>query len=159
MRDAGCSDVVVAAGLLHAVMQDAEVGETELAARFGVAVSGLVAVMTDRCVGSYPQRMQNLREQVAEAGGDAALLFAADEIAELRELSAQVRREPARGGRVAGADRARDRYRRLRLEQHHASLEMLRGVAPEHRLVRQLAGELRACPLTRGPQRSTAGRS
>lgn len=159
LRDAGCSDVVVAAGLLHAVMQDAEVGETELSARFGVAVSGLVAVMTDRCVGSYPQRMQNLREQVAEAGGDAALLFAADEIAELRELSAQVRREPARGGRVAGADRARDRYRRLRLEQHHASLEMLRGVAPEHRLVRQLAGELRACPLTRGPQRSTAGRS
>lgn len=156
LRDAGGSDVVVAAGLLHAVVQDAGVREAEIAARFGDAVSELVAGMTDCCVGSYTRRRQALRDHVAEAGGDAALLFAADEIAELRELAAQVRRDrPRRRGAATGAERARDRYRRLRLEQHHASLEMLGAVAPGHRLVRQLAEELHACPLSRsGPQRS-----
>jgi (p)ppGpp synthase/HD superfamily hydrolase len=106
LRDAGCADVLVAAGLLHSVLQDTDVSAAELRSRFGVAVSELVEATTNDCVGSYPQRMHALREQVRNADHDAALLFAANEIAEVRDLADQVRRERARIGAYAARDHA-----------------------------------------------------
>jgi hypothetical protein len=35
-----------------------------------------------------------------------------------------------------------------RLREYHASLAMLLAVAPQHRLVRQLARELECCPIS-----------
>jgi hypothetical protein len=151
LRDAGCADALVAAGLLHSVLQDTEVSAAELKARFGVTVSELVQATTEDCVGSYPQRMHALREQVRNAGHDAALLFAANEIAEVRELADEVRRERARIGAYAARDHARgslERYQQMRLREYHASLAMLLAVAPHHRLVRQLASELDRCPIS-----------
>jgi hypothetical protein len=47
----------------------------------------------------------------------------------------------------------------MRLREYHASLTMLLAVAPEHRLVKQLAGELDRCPLTlRRATYASAGR-
>lgn len=151
LRDAGCSDVVVAAGLLHRVTQYTDVGSDELTERFGAAVSGLVRAVSEDSVGRYSQRKAVLREQVREAGRDAALLFAAVEIAEVRALSDEVRRErPRRGVQPVAeeARRRRERYQRMRLESHDASLTMLRSLAPGHRLVRQLAIELDGCPIS-----------
>ena len=151
LRDAGCSDVVVAAGLLHCVVQDTDVSAAELDARFGATVSQLVQAATVDCVGSYAERRHALREQIRAADHDAALLFAAMEIAEVRELAAQVRRERARVGPdlPTGVARLRlERYQQMRLEAHHASLAMLLGVAGEHRLVKQLAAEIADCPLS-----------
>lgn len=151
LRDAGCADVLVAAGLLHSVLQDTDTSAAELGARFGATVAQLVQATTDDCVGSYPKRMHALREQVRHADHDAALVFAANEIAEVRELSDEVRRERARVGAHAVRNPARgsvERYRQMRLREYHASLAMLRAVAPQHRLVRQLATELAGCPLS-----------
>jgi len=151
LRDSGCVDVVVAAGLLHSVLQDTDVSAAELDARFGATVSQLVQAATIDCVGSYAERRLALREQIRGADHDAALLFAAMEIAEVRELAAQVRRERARVGPGARDDDARlrlERYQQIRLEAHHASLAMLLGVAAEHRLVKQLAAEIADCPLS-----------
>lgn len=152
LRDAGCADVVVAAGLLHSVVQDTDVSPAELTARFGATVAALVRANTDDCVGSYPQRKHELREQIRHADRAAAMLFAANEISEVRELSDQVRRERASLRANATPDRRAgqclERYRQMRLEAYHASLTMLLGVAPRHRLVRQLADELDGCPIT-----------
>jgi hypothetical protein len=151
LRDCGCSDVVVAAGLLHGVLQDADVGAAELTARFGAGVCDLVVAMTDAGVASYPRRKEAFRKQVREAGDDAVLVFAADEIAEVRELADQVRRERARVGAAGVPDDARgrvERYRQMCLEHHRASLAMLRAVTPGHRLVRQLSDELGRVPVT-----------
>ena len=154
LRDAGCADVVIAAGLLHSVLQETDVGAAELTARFGATVTALVRANTDECVGSYPRRKHALREQVHNADHDAAMLFAANEVSEVRELSAQVRRERARAGTGATPDRAArkrlERYRQMRLKEYEASLTMLLGVAPRHRLVRQLANELNGCPINAG---------
>lgn len=162
LRDAGCADALVAAGLLHSVLQDTDVSAAELRARFGVAVSELVQTTTDDCVGSYPQRMHALREKVRAAGHDAALLFAANEVAGVRELADEVRRERARIAAHAARDRARgslERYRQMRLREYHASLAMLLAVAPQHRLVRQLGRELDDCPIAmRRPAHVSAGR-
>lgn len=151
LRDAGCSDVVVAAGLLHDVVEDIHVSPAELEARFGPDVAALVrAVSDDACVGSYRQRKQVLREQIRRAGGNAALVYAADTIVNVRELPGQVSSERERFGATRRELRARDQlehYQQMRLEHYRLSLGMLQRVARRHPLVKQLARELDDCPI------------
>lgn len=160
LRDAGCADVVITAGLLHRVMQDTDVSASALTERFGATVSELVQATTVDCVGSYPQRKHALREQIRNADHAAAMVFAASEIAGVRELAAEVRRGRTRATTEAhpsGALSPLERYQYMRLEQHQASLAMLQRVAPRHRLVRQLSIELDCCPISiRRPKRSMA---
>jgi hypothetical protein len=152
LRAAGCSDVLVAAGLLHDVVASTEVGAGELAERFGADVAGLVAaVSNDACVHSYRRRKQVLREQVHRAGVDAAVLFAADRISKLRELPDQVMRDRGRFDAAAPGSRVwghLEYFEQLRLEHYQESLRMLQRVAPRHPLVKGLAEELDNCPVT-----------
>lgn len=154
LRSAGCSDVLVAAGLLHDVVTRAHVSGHELAERFGRDVAALVTAVTDDAsVHSYRRRKQVLREQVRSAGADAATLFAADRISRLREMPAQVRRDRARFAAAAPGSRARghlEYFQQLRLEHHEQSLQMLQSVAPQHPLVICLADELAHCPVALG---------
>jgi hypothetical protein len=149
LRDAGCEECVVAAGLLHDTVEDAGVDVAELSARFGDDVAALVdAVTDDSCVESYRLRMQLLRDQVQFAGGDVALLFAADKISKVREWPKRVRRDEARLGDLPSDNRTRRylaRHYEMRLEHYRASLAMLERVAPGHPLVTQLAQELEHC--------------
>jgi len=146
LGDAGCPDVVVAAGLLHDVLETTQTSPSELAARFGADVAELVqAVTEDPSVSSYRQRKQLLREQVHRAGGHAALIFAADKISKVRELPDRVARDRKRYGPTMPAHLLHDLH--LRLEHYHASLRMLHGVAPAHPLVERLAADLRDCPV------------
>lgn len=149
LRSAGCSDAVVAAGLLHDVMAQADVSAGELTQRFGDEVAALVVAVTDDdSVYSYRQRKRVLRDQIREAGGDAGALFAADRISRLRELAAQVTRDRARFGAKSPASRVRAQLgyvEQLRLEHHEESLRMLRAVLPRHLLVAWLADELAHC--------------
>jgi len=161
LRDAGCADVIIAAGLLQRVMQDTDVSASALTARFGATVSELVQAATVNCVGSYPQRKAALREQIRNADQAAALLFAANEIAEVRELADEIRRGRSRTAAEASAGRTHsrlERYQQMRLQEYRASLSMLQGVAPRHRLVKQLAAELDCCPIAvHRPQRPSVG--
>lgn len=162
LRDAGCADVVIAAGLLHRVLQDTDVSASALTERFGATVSELVQATTVDCVGSYPQRKAVLREQIRNADHAAAMVFAANEIAEVRELADEVRRGRVRiAARVSTdhASRPLERYQHMRLQDYHASLSMLQGVAPRQPFVKQLAVELDGCPISaRRPQRPGVGR-
>lgn len=162
LRDAGCSEVLVAAGLLHDVLEDSHVSVVELTERFGADVTGLVqAVSDDTCVRSYRQRKQMLCEQVRNTGGDAALLFCAEKISKLRELPEQVTRDRGRFHATAHEHRASshvEHYQQMRLEHYQQSLAMLRRIAPRHPLVRQLADELEACPIRTRNNDAFAGR-
>jgi (p)ppGpp synthase/HD superfamily hydrolase len=154
LRDAGCSDVLVAAGLLHDVVESTDVSAAELRARFGAAVANLVQAVTDRTrVESYRLRKQVLREQVRSAGVDAALLFAADKISKVRELPDLARRDRARFVATPRATRARDHMEhdhQMRLEHYRESLRMLQLAAPGHALVQRLARELDSCAIAIG---------
>jgi (p)ppGpp synthase/HD superfamily hydrolase len=151
---AGCSDVLVAAGLLHDVMANTEVSADELTERFGLEVADLVAaVSNDTSVHSYRRRKQVLREQVRRAGLDAAVLFAADRISKLGELPQQVMRDRAWFDEEAPGSRAWGRleyFQQMRVEHFQQSLRMLQHVAPGHPLVRRLADDLDSCPITIG---------
>lgn len=146
LRGAGCAEEIVAAGLLHAVVEQGEVSVAELTARFGAQVAQLVrAVSDDECVDSYRQRKRVLRDRLRSTGGDATLLFAATTISDVREISAQLDRDRARFGADGHAGRARGRvlqHHAMRLEHYQESLAMLERIAPRHPLVRQLAREL-----------------
>ena len=87
LREAGCSEELVAAGLLHDVVENTNVSLGELEDNFGAGVAELVrAVSDDADIAGYRERKRALRAQVRQAGSDAALLFAADKIAKVREL-------------------------------------------------------------------------
>lgn len=154
LRDAGCSEAVVAAGLLHDVAESTEVTVAELSARFGDDVAALVdAVTDDACVESYRLRKQLMRDHVRFLGGDVALLFAADKISKVREWAKDAARQHRRIAALPADSRARrylERHREMRLEHYRASFGMLERVAPGHRLVTQLGDELEHCASTVG---------
>ena len=132
LRHAGCSDEVVAGGVLHDVLETTDTDASELAERFGKHVARLVeAVSEDASIDDREERKAALRAQVARARKDAAIVFAADKVSRVREL-------PSRLDRGLSPDDAR-----RKLDHYRASLVMLQGrLGRSHPLVQQLAAEL-----------------
>jgi (p)ppGpp synthase/HD superfamily hydrolase len=144
LRDVGCREVVIAAGLLHDVLENTAATARELTARFGTEVTTLVqAVSDDASVEDYRERKQLLRDQVEDADGDALLIFAADKISKVRELSHTLKGRRARLA-VTTPDGLQHDVR-LRLEHYQESLRMLQRRAAWHPLVACLAHELDTC--------------
>ncbi len=137
----GAPDHLVAAGVLHDVLEKAEVSASELRRRFGTRIAGLVvAVSDDDQIDSYSERKAALRRQVAGAGVEVLTLFAADKLSKLREL----RRELAydRGRHHAPSRRRELPARRLR--HYERSLALLEDRLSDSPLVRELHDELDA---------------
>jgi (p)ppGpp synthase/HD superfamily hydrolase len=133
LHEAGYSDEVVAAGVLHDVIENtpAELGDLEQ--RFGAEVARLVAAVSDDpSIKDDATRKTALREQVARAGDCAVAVFAADKVSKAREL-----RIRAGYGRFERKDDTR-------IEHYQASLEMLDELMPGHQLVDRLRAELDA---------------
>lgn len=87
-------DEVIAAALLHDVVENSEIGVDEIRARFGDVVADLVAALTeDETIPSYEERKEEHRRRVAEADPAALAIFAADKltnVAMLREAYALI---------------------------------------------------------------------
>lgn len=87
-------DEVIAAALLHDVVENSEIGIEEIRARFGDVVADLVAALTeDETILSYEERKEEHRHRVAEADPAALAIFAADKltnVAMLREAYALI---------------------------------------------------------------------
>jgi (p)ppGpp synthase/HD superfamily hydrolase len=133
LERAGAPDHVVAAGVLHDVLEDTDVERAEIEARFGPEVAELVALVSDDpAIEPEERRKDDVRERVRHRGGYAAVLYAADKISKVRELRMLLAREPAR------------RDVSVKLRRHRRSLEMLEQVTPGNRLVQLLRSELEA---------------
>jgi (p)ppGpp synthase/HD superfamily hydrolase len=80
-------DEILAAGLLHDVVEHAEVEPSTVRERFGDEVAGLVDALTeDPAIEPYEGRKEEHRTRVAAAGGDARAVFTADKIANVAVL-------------------------------------------------------------------------
>ncbi len=125
---AGAPDHVIAAGILHDTIEKSGADVGELQARFGSRVADLVlALSEDAEIPSYARRKEALRDQVAAAGQDALMVFAADKISKVRELSLErYRRTPAQ----------------RRLTHYRRCLELLERLLSDSPLVAQLRREL-----------------
>jgi (p)ppGpp synthase/HD superfamily hydrolase len=85
---AGAPDHVIAAGALHDTLEKTDVDVAELRRRFGTRTAALVAAVSeDSTIPTYARRKAALRAQVAAAGPEALMVFAADKVSKVRELS------------------------------------------------------------------------
>lgn len=136
--NAGAEDWLVAAGVLHDVIEDTTTVIEEIRQRFGPRVCAVVAALTeDERIEPFSRRKAALRNQVRMAGPDAMVVFAADKLAKARELRSLINVAVHTG---EGTDEQIDDQ----LVHHRASLTMLESALPEHPLVRQFRFELEA---------------
>jgi (p)ppGpp synthase/HD superfamily hydrolase len=133
LHEAGYQDEVVAAGVLHDVLEDTDAERSDLESRFGRRVAELVeAVTDDPTIEDDAERKAALRRQVADAGECAAVVFAADKVSKAREMRVRVSR-----GHSDSSDC--DKFR-----HYEASLDMLADLIPGHELVEHLRTEVEA---------------
>ncbi len=136
---AGAPDHVIAAGVMHDLVEKTDATASDLRQRFGQRITELVlAVSDDDRIAGYAKRKAALRQQVAGAGEEALTLFAADKLSKLRELRREAAVDPA-ASRSPG--RARE-LRARRLRHYQRSLALLEERLAESPLVTALRDEL-----------------
>jgi (p)ppGpp synthase/HD superfamily hydrolase len=136
LRGRGYADEIVAAGVLHDSLEDTDTTAADLEQRFGPGVAALVSAVSEPSdEGSYAERKARLRESLADAGGDAAAVYAADKVAKARELRMALARDWSVAASAGTAEK---------LDHYWASLELLEGLLPGNPLVAQLRFELEA---------------
>jgi len=130
----GFDDEVIAAGMLHDVVENSDATVEEVGARFGSRVAAIVeAVTEDDSIADYEERKATLRDRACAAGSEARAVYAADKIAKARELRAQAATDPS----VLQAPQ-----NVLKLEHYEASLNCLLEADDGQPMVDQLAFEL-----------------
>jgi GTP diphosphokinase / guanosine-3',5'-bis(diphosphate) 3'-diphosphatase len=155
VSEAGLDERVVAAAVLHDVVEKSSVDEDEIGSRFGAHVRELVEAMTeDDGIADYEARKVAHREQVEAAGAEAAAIYAADKLANVREMRKLYERD---GERIAPLFKAPIDVRvGLWLED----AEMVGRVAPQLPYLPDLRAELDSFQALRrrGGVRAAAGR-
>jgi guanosine-3',5'-bis(diphosphate) 3'-pyrophosphohydrolase len=133
----GYGEEVLAAALLHDVVEDSETTLDELREKFGDVVAGLVGSMTDdESIDDYRQRKAEHRERLAAAPAEAMAIYGADKLTNSGTLRAAYREE---------GDSVRDEFKvplELKLEIWEEDLRLLREKAPELPYLDRLEEEL-----------------
>ena len=145
LHEAGFRETVIAAALLHDVIEDCGVFVTDLQERFGEEVAALVATLTaDESIDDYVAGKEHHRAAVGWAGSPATAIYAADKLANLRSLTAAYREQGERlGDRFNGSlDQKEENARR--------DIEMLEGVTPRPPFLDELRAEYQAFRRLRG---------
>ena len=118
----GQPDHVVAAGLLHDVLEKTATPARELELEFGTHIAQLVAAVSDDpSIKTYEERKRELRDRVERSGSETLAIYAADKLAKVRELG------------LRSTWRASQRKNQAKLGHYRASLEMLRRARRAHR--------------------------
>jgi guanosine-3',5'-bis(diphosphate) 3'-pyrophosphohydrolase len=143
LDELGYGDEVLAAALLHDIVEDSETTLDELREKFGGEVAGLVGAMTDdEELGDYRERKAEHRERLAAAPVEALAIYGADKLTNSKTL---------REAYASEGDAVRDEFKvplELKLEIWELDLELLREKAPELPYLDELTEELsrlRAC--------------
>lgn len=89
LHEAGFEEEVVAAGLLHDVVEATASELSQVAERFGSPTAALVEAMTeDDRIEAYEERKAEHRARVTAHGSRAAAIYAADKLAKMPHLRA-----------------------------------------------------------------------
>jgi (p)ppGpp synthase/HD superfamily hydrolase len=130
-------DPVLAAALLHDVVEESEIEVEEIRRRFGAEVGDLVEALTDaEEIESYGRRKQVHRAEVEAAGSEALAIYAADKLSNIRAL----RRVYAEQGEEVGAELKAPLD--IKVEVWEADAELLCERAPELPFLGELEAEL-----------------
>jgi (p)ppGpp synthase/HD superfamily hydrolase len=141
LYEAGAADQVIAAGVLHDVLEKTRTSAGVLRRHFGSHIAALVlAVSEDERILDFDARKAALRERAAAAGDEALAVFAADKISKVRELQLDPGRRDRSGRPAFPPDTP------AHLEHYRRSLEMLEERLPRSPLVRRLRAEFKRLP-------------
>lgn len=126
LHEHGYGEEVLAAALLHDVVEDSETTLDELREKFGGEVVGLVGAMTDdESIDDYRQRKAEHRERLAAAPTEAMAIYGADKLTNVTTLAEAYAEE---------GDAVREEFKvpvELKLEIWEEDLRLLREKAPE----------------------------
>jgi (p)ppGpp synthase/HD superfamily hydrolase len=141
----GYPDHVIAAAVLHDVLEDTDAERSELRARLGSEIADLVALVSDDpTIDDEEQRKDDVRHRVRRAGANALVVYAADKVSKVRELRMLI---------AAGLD---EEAATVKLTRYRKSLAMLEQAIPASGLVDLLRFEVEALE-TLPPQRGVLG--
>ncbi len=133
----GYRDEVLAAALLHDVVEDSETTLDELRELFGEDVAGLVGALTDdESIDSYRERKVEHRERVAAAQPEAMAIYGADKLTNVTTLRDTYAKE---------GDAVRDEFKvplELKLEIWEADCDLLREKAPDLAFLDEFEAEI-----------------
>jgi (p)ppGpp synthase/HD superfamily hydrolase len=145
LHEQGYPDHVIAAGVLHDILENTATDRSELQQHFGADVAELVANLSeDPAIANAVERKGALRRQVARSGPEATAVFAADKISKVRELRARATSAP-----LDAADLTK-------LDHYERSYAMLDELMPGDPLVAGLRLELTALHAVVDARRSNA---
>lgn len=126
LENHGYGDDVLAAALLHDVVEDSETTVDDLRGEFGDRVAELVAALSDdESIEDYRERKNEHRARVRRFDGDAFAIYGADKLTNSSTLREALDRD---------GDSVRDEFRvplELKLEVWTEDVAMLRREAPE----------------------------
>ena len=135
LERSGYPDHVIAAGVLHDVLEDTEAKRSDLEEQFGPEIAELVATVSDDpSIADTEAQKDDVRERVRQAGAHAQAVYAADKISKVRELRLMM-------DRGVGGDAVA-----IKRERYRKSLAMLEDEIPESELVEILRLELETLP-------------
>ncbi|HEU4461194.1 MAG TPA: HD domain-containing protein [Solirubrobacterales bacterium] len=137
LEELGYRDEVLAAALLHDVVEDSETTLDEVQELFGPEVAGMVGALTDdESIESYRERKAEHRERVAAAAAEAMAIYGSDKLTNVITLRASYRDE---------GDAVRDEFKvplELKTEIWEADLALLREKAADLPFLDPLEEEL-----------------
>ena len=138
LTDHGYPEPTVVAGLLHDVVEDSGLTVGDVVASFGLEVGELVGALTeDPSIADWEERKGALRDEVSEAGDQAAAIYAADKLANLhdwRAVYAEVGEDAVNYFKAPTLD--------ARIRAWREDLAMVEAAAPRARLVAEVHHEL-----------------
>ncbi len=133
----GYGEEVLAAALLHDVVEDSGTSLDEIREEFGEGVAGMVGALTDdEALDSYRERKAEHRERVAAADGEALAIYGSDKLTNVKALRAAYEGE---------GDAVREEFKvpiELKTEIWEADRDLLREKAPELPFLDELDAEL-----------------
>jgi (p)ppGpp synthase/HD superfamily hydrolase len=137
LHEQGFGEAVLAAAILHDVVEETELTVDEIEQGFGSGIARLVELMTDeREIADYKARKEEHRTRIKSAGVPAAAIYAADKLSNLRELRTLYREE----GETAGSHFKAPFD--AKVEMAREDIDMLRRVDSRLPLLPELEGEL-----------------
>jgi (p)ppGpp synthase/HD superfamily hydrolase len=137
LAEHGWTEEVLAAALLHDVIEDSEMTLDDLEGKFGDPVTALVGALSDNeTIADWIERKREHRERVSTAGPEALAIYGADKLTNARALRAAWEEE---GEKVTAELKV---PLDDKLDAWEADLELLRQVAAELRFLDELESEL-----------------
>jgi (p)ppGpp synthase/HD superfamily hydrolase len=157
LAELGCDEEVLAAALLHDVVEDSELEVEDVRNRCGDRVAEIVEALTDDAsVEPYSRRKSEHRDQVEAAGDDAMTIYAADKLTNVTML-----RDAYGEDGEEGVERELKVPLDEKVEIWEQDLEMLRDNAGESPAILALAAglsdQLRGLTEDRAASRAAPG--